>query len=345
MDITRGGTAPDPALISPTAASSGLIVEQDADAMAEGEAYDPGCLDNEDSDGSDDMETEGGGDEDDEGGDEVSTKRKLTGEGVISSQDGTVGVKTFRTFETHGSDNVTGAGIFGDMSSNPGGSGKGNVKGKKEPPPTPATEESVLTMQNERTQSIFKQQYYVIRAQRARQSAGIELGGVGPYGRDSEKDTFLGKEQGFEVKDDQRQFRAKNFHDARGGRNVSSSLELEGMLCLACEKQHSLSERMEREEPVALVLCDQNFPPILPTNDGRCISVIRIEDGRLFELEKTFAEILPGIIKPHGRLPAGSVVMVGSLSHLGSHGLESYTGDLVKIMTSMAAALGGGGWP
>jgi hypothetical protein len=114
------------------------------------------------------------------------------------------------------------------------------------------------------------------------------------------------------------------------------------MLCLACEKLHSLNERMEREEPVALVLCDQNFPPILPTIDGRCISVIRIEDGRLFELEKTFAEILPGILKPHGRLPAGSVVMVGSLSHLGSHGLESYTGDLVKIMASMAAALGGG---
>ncbi len=311
--------------------------------MAEGEAYDPGCLDNEDSDGSGDMETEGGGDEDDEGGDKVSTKRKLTGEGVISSQDGTVGVKTFRTFETHSSDNVTGAGIFGDMSSNTGGSGKGKEKGKKEPPPTPATEESVLTTQNERTQSIFKQQYYVIRAQGARQSAGIELGGVGPYGRDSEKDILLGKEQGFEVKGDQRQFRAKNFHDARGGRNVSSSLEPEGMLCLACEKQHSLSERIEREEPVALVLCDQNFPPILPTNDGRCISVIRIEDGRLFELEKTFAEILPGIIKPHGRLPAGSVVMVGSLSHLGSHGLESYTGDLVKIMASMAAALGGGG--
>jgi hypothetical protein len=84
------------------------------------------------------------------------------------------------------------------------------------------------------------------------------------------------------------------------------------------------------------------FPPILPTNDGRCISVIRVKDGRLFELEKTFAEILPGIIKPHGRLPAGSVVMVGSLSHLGSHGLESYSGDLVKVMTSMAAALGGG---
>jgi hypothetical protein len=313
-----------------------MTVEQDADAMAEGEAYDPGCLDNEDSDGSGDMETQGDGDEEDEGEDEVTTKQKLTSKGVISSQDGPVGAKTFRIFETHSSDNVTGVGIFGDTSANPKGTGKG--KGKNEPPPTPASEESGSATQN----AIFKQQYFVIRAQRARQSAGTELGGVGPYGRDSAKDNVLGIEQGFEVNGDQRQFRAKNFHDARGGRNVSSSLEPEGMLCLACEKQHSLSERIEREEPVALVLCDQNFPPILPTNDGRCISVIRVEDGRLFELEKTFAEILPGIVKPHGRLPAGSVVMVGSLSHLGGHGLESYSGDLVKIMTSMAAALGGG---
>ncbi len=236
---------------------------------------------------------------------------------------------------------MTGMGIFGDVFGNQKKTGKG--KGKNEPPPTPATEESGSTTQNERTQPTFKQQYFVIRAQRARQSAGIELGGVGSYGRGTAKEKVTGKEQGFEINGDQRQFRAKNFHDARGGRNVSSSLEPEGMLCLACEKQHSLNERIEREEPVALVLCDQNFPPILPTNDGKCIFVIRVEDGRLFELEKTFAEILPGIIKPHGRLPAGSVIMVGSLSHLGSHGLESYSGDLVRVMTSMAAALGGGG--
>jgi hypothetical protein len=76
------------------------------------------------------------------------------------------------------------------------------------------------------------------------------------------------------------------------------------MLCLACETPHSLSEGIEREELVAIVLCDQNFPPILPTNDGK----FRIEDGRLFELEKTFTEILPGIIEPHGRLSVGSVV-------------------------------------
>jgi hypothetical protein len=114
------------------------------------------------------------------------------------------------------------------------------------------------------------------------------------------------------------------------------------MLCLACEQQHSLSEGIEREEPVALVLCDQNFPPILPTTDGKCIFVVRVEEGRLFELEKTFAEILPGIIKPLGRLPVGSVIMVGSLSHLGSHGLESYAGDLVRVMASMVAVLGGG---
>jgi hypothetical protein len=147
---------------------------------------------------------------------------------------------------------------------------------------------------------------------------------------------------GFDIEGDQRQFRAKNFHDARGGKNVSTSFEPEGLSCLACDTPHSLSGRMEREEPVVVVLCDQNFPPILPTNNGRCLAVVRVEDARLFELEKTLKEILPGIFDPHGRLPVGSAVLVGSLTHLGSHGLESYAGDLVRVVASVSALVGGG---
>ncbi len=120
------------------------------------------------------------------------------------------------------------------------------------------------------------------------------------------------------------------------------------MCCLACESQHSLSEGIEREVLVAIVLCDQNFPPILSTNNGKCLFVVRVEDGRLFELERTFIEILLGVIEPHGRLSVGSVVLVGSLSHLSSYGLESYAADLVRVVASMVALVGGGGgllWP
>jgi hypothetical protein len=170
------------------------------------------------------------------------------------------------------------------------------------------------------------------------------MGNVGPYTRvNIEQNTSaVVKVTGFDIEGDQRQFRAKNFHDARGGRNVSTSFEPEGLSCLACETPHSLAGRIEREEPVVVVLCDQNFPPILPTIDGRCLIIVRVEDARLFELEKTLKEILLGIFDPHGRLPVGSAVLVGSLTHLGSHGLESYAGDLVRVVTSVSALVGGG---
>jgi hypothetical protein len=216
--------------------------------------------------------------------------------------------------------------------------GKGKKLRKMVPPPTLAKEDG-SSKTPAKKKVAFKQQYNVIRAQRARQTNGIAIGNVGPYLRvniDQNSSTGLNV-PGFDIEGDQRQFRAKNFHDARGGRNVSTSFEPEGLSCLAWETPHSLSGRIEWEEPVVVVLCDQNFPPILPTNDGRCLAVIRVEDARLFELEKTLKEILPGIFDPHGRLPVGSAVLVGSLTHLGSHGLESYAGDLVRVVASVSA--------
>jgi hypothetical protein len=55
-----------------------------------------------------------------------------------------------------------------------------------------------------------------------------------------------------------------------------------------------------------------------------------------------FKEIFAEVVAPHGRLPVGSVVLVGSLSHLGTFGLESYTNDLVKTISSMSAMVGQG---
>ncbi len=94
---------------------------------------------------------------------------------------------------------------------------KGKIWKKKEPPPTPASEEKGSKTQKDQPQTVFKQQYNVIRAQRARQSGGNDLGSVGPYGRENKKDLSTKKEPGFDISGDQRQFRVKNFHDARGG--------------------------------------------------------------------------------------------------------------------------------
>jgi hypothetical protein len=71
---------------------------------------------------------------------------------------------------------------------------------------------------------------------------------------------------------------------------------------------------MSRGEPVAVVVCDQNFPPILPAKEGKCLVIIRVEDGRLFELERAFKDVFISHCAPHGKLPLGSIVLVGSLS-------------------------------
>jgi hypothetical protein len=185
----------------------------------------------------------------------------------------------------------------------------------------------------------FRPQYDTIRAAKIRQFNTGALGSVGGFTRVADAEL---KMQGFEVKGDTRQFVAKNFHDTTGGRNISASVEPEGLDCLVCEKKHNIGESIEVGSPVAVVVSDQNFPPVLPTEDGNCVVVIRVEDGRLFEIKNVFKDIFKKFLAPSGRLPVGSVVLVGSLAHLARFGLESYTTDLVKTISSTRALVGGG---
>jgi hypothetical protein len=93
---------------------------------------------------------------------------------------------------------------------------------------------------------------------------------------------------GFMVAGDERQFAAQNYHVTDGGRNVSTSVSAGDLRCLPCGLRHSYRESIAGGSPVVVVLCDQSFPPILPSNNGNCTVVIRIEDGLLFEMEKVF---------------------------------------------------------
>jgi hypothetical protein len=208
----------------------------------------------------------------------------------------------------------------------------------KRPPPIPAKKNSSKNPQASGKLE-FRPQHDTIRAAKLRQINSGILGSVGGFTRKTDdKD----KMEGFDVKGDTRQFVAKNFHDTTGGRNISTSLDPEGLECLVCEKRHNIRSSIEAGTPVAVIVSDQNFLPVLPTDDGRCVVVIRVEDGRLFELESVFKDIFKKFLAPVGRLPVGSVVLVGSLAHLARYGLESYTVDLVKVISAMLAAVGGG---
>ncbi len=72
-----------------------------------------------------------------------------------------------------------------------------------------------------------------------------------------------------------------------------------------------------------MILADQNFPAALPSLDGKCPAVIRVEGGLLSELGDFFYSLMKDYT-----FPEGSVLMIGSLSHLMEEGLAGYAKSL-----------------
>ena len=74
--------------------------------------------------------------------------------------------------------------------------------------------------------------------------------------------------------------------------------------------------------PVCVVLADHNFSPFVPPGRGEtCMLVVRAEDGMLGDMEGIFRDVFRDHIRPEGALPQGSVILVGSVSHLSLLGL------------------------
>jgi hypothetical protein len=92
-------------------------------------------------------------------------------------------------------------------------------------------------------------------------------------------------------------------------------VEHEGLVCLACDSLHRLKESTDAGVLPAVMISDQSFLPIILTGDGRCVvAVVRVENSRLFEIKNAFKDIFLTTLAPHGKLPVGNAVLVGSLS-------------------------------
>jgi len=85
------------------------------------------------------------------------------------------------------------------------------------------------------------------------------------------------------------------------------------------------------------ILSDQTFPAALPCKNGEFAKIIRIEDGTLSELIGVWLEITKG-----KKIPAGSVVVIFSSTHLLMEGLEVYAEDQVEILNRMDRIFNGG---
>jgi hypothetical protein len=126
----------------------------------------------------------------------------------------------------------------------------------------------------------------------------------------------------FSPDDDRMLFNSNNLRLDKG-RNVSCSFETTGMTCVVCPTgTHGVLEGKD-DHPVVFAIADQNFSASLPAKDGKdCIRVLRVEDGSLREITGEFVSAVG-----KKRIPAGSVVLLGSLSQLEKDGTAQYIED------------------
>jgi hypothetical protein len=127
--------------------------------------------------------------------------------------------------------------------------------------------------------------------------------------------------------------------------NISTSFHMQTLKCTACIKgEHLVLHRENRHVdgrnliPQVFVLSDQNFPSVLPVEeDGECIKIMRIEDGNVHELVSSFLEVTKGFV-----VPAGTVVVLSSVSQLARVGTEEYVTQYIGDRGRLLGVFKGG---
>jgi hypothetical protein len=99
-------------------------------------------------------------------------------------------------------------------------------------------------------------------------------------------------------------------------------------MCISCDNEHEILG----SSPMVICLSDQNFVPVLPADKGNCVNIVRIENASITELFEMGKETF------HGKtLPEGSVILIGSASHLGRRGTSLYAGEWTSVVASASA--------
>jgi hypothetical protein len=193
----------------------------------------------------------------------------------------------------------------------------------------------------------FPPAYSIIRACKFKNLGTTRLASV--FGLARKTGGKLGIQKGgLSVPGDGRTFVAQNYHCPEKGLNISISIgkpskgNQDDMPCLACPTAHSIATRFAKSMPTVFVITDQNFPAVLPASKGDCVVILRVEDGSLFEIMEAFVDRFRAHLAPHGSLPAGSVILLGSLSHLRTRGIANYAESLVSVIGNILGRAGAG---
>ena len=172
-------------------------------------------------------------------------------------------------------------------------------------------------------------EYSMVRVARRNWLAATSLSGIGPLGRKPVSQSSGFSTGSLVVMADGRHLNTQNFHSLKDKLNVSISFEPRRMVCVTCTDKHTILGASL--QPVCVVLSDHNFSLyVTASRSESCMLVISAEDGLLADLENIFRDVFQNYTKPLGSLPQGSVVLLGSTSHLSLLGLSAYTEDCVR---------------
>jgi hypothetical protein len=130
---------------------------------------------------------------------------------------------------------------------------------------------------------------------------------------------------------------SKLYHGARlmkGGAQcnevITASFDPATLSCLSCGSPHSI---FSKTCPTVICFADQNFIPCLPSSTGSaCLAVLRVEDAGLQDLASIAMEVLDNCA-----LYPGSVILIGSGSHLYKEGTGTYASDWVKLCNQLGS--------
>jgi uncharacterized membrane protein YgcG len=89
-----------------------------------------------------------------------------------------------------------------------------------------------------------------------------------------------------------------------------------------------------------VILADQSFPAVLPAQDGLCPIIIRVEDATLPDLCEVYLDRFRAHSAPHGALPPGSVIAIGSLTHMQVRGVADYAESFVSANFRLSEKVG-----
>ena len=130
-------------------------------------------------------------------------------------------------------------------------------------------------------------------------------------------------------------------HSFATNRNICSSFDTASLICLTCnyKPEHKVLSGYKEAGPskyscpAVFVLADQSFPACLPTGgEGECLKILRLEDGNLSNLVNIFLETVKQFV-----VPAGSIVLLHSISHLAWAGPAAYSEDFVRARQKIYA--------